>query len=116
MNLTCQEILKNIKAGKAQDEDEILKEISNGNDDINVIPKLRKFIVKIRAPQQKERFDRQSNLYSRNSLNLILDVKTRWNSTYLMLERALKLQEVSNFVYMIYIRELKQSIYKFVFY
>ena len=111
MNLTCQEILKNIKADEAQDEDEILKEISNGNDDINVIPKLRKLIVKIRASsQRKERFDRQSNLYSRNSLNLI---KTRWNSTYLMLERALKLQEVSNFVYMIYIRELK---YKFVFY
>src|SRR5436190_6970195 len=105
------------KYKEAQDEDEILKEISNGNDDINVIPKLRKLIVKIRAsPQRKERFDRQSNLYSRNSLNLILDVKTRWNSTYLMLERALKLQEVSNFVYMIYIRELKQSIYKFVFY
>ena len=55
MNLTCQEILKNIKAGEAQDEDEILKEISNGNDDINVIPKLRKLIVKIRAsPQRKE--------------------------------------------------------------
>ena len=117
MNLTCQEILKNIKAGEAQDEDEILKEILNGNDDINVIPKLRKLIVKIRASlQRKEQFDRQSNLYSRNSLNLILDVKTRWNSTYLMLECALKLQEVSNFVYMIYILELKQSIYKFVFY
>ena len=59
MNLTCQEILKNIKAGEAQDEDEILKEISKGNDNINVIPKLRKLIVKIRAsPQRKERFDR----------------------------------------------------------
>src|ERR1044071_6026080 len=117
MNLTCQEILKNIKAGEAQDEDEILKEISNGNDDINVIPKLRKLIVKIRAsPQRKERFDRQSNLYSRNSLNLILDVKTKWNSTYLMLERALKLQEVLLDLNMIYILELKQSIYKFVFY
>src|SRR5207248_5402032 len=57
----------------------------------------------------KKQFDRQSNLYSRNSLNLILDVKTRWNSTYWMLECALKLQEVSNFVYMIYIRELKQA-------
>jgi hypothetical protein len=83
---------------------------------MNVIPKLRKLIVKIRAsPQRKERFNRQSNLYSTNSLNLILDVKTRWNSTYLMLERALKLQEVSNFVNIIYICELKQSIYKFVF-
>ena len=54
MNLTCQEILKNIKAGEAQDEDEILKEISNGNDDINVIPKLRKLIVKIRASLQRK--------------------------------------------------------------
>jgi hypothetical protein len=40
MNLTYQEILKNIKAGEAQGEDEILKEISKGNDDMNVIPKL----------------------------------------------------------------------------
>ncbi len=54
MNLTCQEILKNIKAGEAQDEDEILKEISKGNDDINVIPKLRKLIVKIRASPQRK--------------------------------------------------------------
>ena len=109
MNLTCQEILKNIKAGEAQDEDEILKEISNGNDDINVIPKLRKLIVKIRAsPQRKERFDRQSNLYSRNSLNLILDVKTRWNSTYLMLKHALKLQVDRIVLFVVEKREFSQ--------
>ena len=54
MNLTCQEILKNIKASEAQDEDEILKGISNGNDNINVIPKLRKLIVKIRASSQRK--------------------------------------------------------------
>ena len=53
-NLTCQEILKNIKAGETQDEDEILKEILKGNDDINVIPKLRKLIVKIRASPQRK--------------------------------------------------------------
>ena len=41
-----------LKAGEAQNENEILKEISNGNDDINVIPKLRKLIVKIRASPQ----------------------------------------------------------------
>jgi hypothetical protein len=97
MNLTCQEILKNIKAGEAQAENEILEEISKGNNDINVIPKLRKLIVKIRAsPQRRERFNRQSNLYTTNSLTLMLDVRTRWNSTYLMMERALKLREVSN--------------------
>ena len=37
-----------------QDEDEILKEISKGNNDINVIPKLRKLIVKIRASPQRK--------------------------------------------------------------
>jgi len=97
MNLTCQEILKNIKAGEAQAENEILEEISKGKNDINIIPKLRKLIVKIRAsPQRRERFNRQSNLYTTNSLTLMLDVRTRWNSTYLMMERALKLREVSN--------------------
>jgi len=52
--------------------------------------------VKIRAsPQRRERFFRQCNLYSDiKELNLILDVKTRWNSTYLMLQRALNLREV----------------------
>ncbi|CAB4405249.1 unnamed protein product [Rhizophagus irregularis] len=33
MNLTCQEILKNIKAEEAQDENDILKEISKGSRD-----------------------------------------------------------------------------------
>lgn len=99
MNLTCQEILKNIKAGEAQDENDILKEISEKSVDLSVIPRLRKLIVKIRSsPQRRERFARQCNLYPNiNSPNLLLDVKTRWNSTYLMLERALTLQEVSKF-------------------
>ena len=39
---------------RTQDENEILKEILNGNDDINVIPKLRKLIVKIRASPQRK--------------------------------------------------------------
>lgn len=58
MNLTCQEILKNIKAEEAQDENDILKEISKGSRDAHVIPKLRKLIIKIRAsPQRRERFN-----------------------------------------------------------
>ncbi|CAB5204061.1 unnamed protein product [Rhizophagus irregularis] len=67
MNLTCQEILRNIKAGEAQDENDIF---NKGN------------------------FQKKCNLYPNiNSPNLLLDIKTRWNSTYLMLERALMLQE-----------------------
>ena len=103
INLTVQEILKNIKAGDAQEEDELLELVSQEEqeDDVNVeiIPKLRLLIVKIRSsPQQKEKFARCCKFFSIQSLNVILDVKTRWNSTYLMLDRALKLREVSSFI------------------
>jgi hypothetical protein len=54
MNLTCQEILKNIKAGEAQDENDILKEISEKSVDLSVIPQLRKLIVKIRSSPQRQ--------------------------------------------------------------
>ncbi|CAB4430838.1 unnamed protein product [Rhizophagus irregularis] len=86
------------KLERLQDENDILKEISKGSRDAHVIPKLRKLIVKIRAsPQRRERFNRQCNLYPNTiSLNPILDVRMRWNSTYLMLERAIKLQEPLN--------------------
>ena len=45
INLTLQEILKFIKAREAQDEHTILEETSEGF--IDIIPKLRKLIVKI---------------------------------------------------------------------
>ena len=95
INLTTIEILKNIKAGEAQEEITILANISKEHD-TEVIPRLRKLIVKIRSsPQRRERFSQQIEVYGLKSLNLILDVKTRWNSTYFMLQRTLKLQEVS---------------------
>ena len=103
INLTVQEILKNIKTGDIQEEDELLELVSQEEqeDDVNVeiIPKLRLLIVKIRSsPQQKEKFARRCKFFSIQSLNIILDVKTRWNSTYLILDRALKLREVSSFI------------------
>ena len=97
INLTSQEILKFIKAGEAQEENEILTELSQNNN-IEIIPRLRKLIVKIRSsPQRREKFAKRCDLYSSERLNLILDVRTRWNSMYLMLNRALKLKEVSKF-------------------
>jgi hypothetical protein len=49
MNLTTQTILKHIRAGEAQEENLILEEISKKGGEINVIPRLRKLIVKIRS-------------------------------------------------------------------
>ena len=102
--MTSQEILDKANAGEAQEEDAILAETEiSQNNNMEIIPKLRKLIVKIRcSPQRREKFARRCDLYSNNnedikSLNLILDVRTRWNSTYLMLERALKLKEVNKY-------------------
>ncbi|CAB5376032.1 unnamed protein product [Rhizophagus irregularis] len=74
MNLTVQEILKQIKAEEAQDEDMILEEFCNSRTThtYEMIPKLRRLIVKIRASPQR---------------------RARWNSTYMMLKRALELQK-----------------------
>ncbi|CAB4380024.1 unnamed protein product [Rhizophagus irregularis] len=74
MNLTVQEILKQIKAEEAQDEDMILEEFCNSHTThtYEMIPNLRRLIVKICASQQRH---------------------ARWNSTYMMLKRALELQK-----------------------
>jgi len=43
MNLTVQEILKYIKGDNAQEENDILMELSSGDDNIvDIIPKVRK--------------------------------------------------------------------------
>src|SRR3954454_11360551 len=69
INLTVQEILKNIKAGDAQEEDELLEQVfqKEKEDTFNVdlIPKLRRLIVKIHSsPQQKEKFARCCEFFS----------------------------------------------------
>ena len=52
-------------------------------------------MVKIRAsPQRRERFRCQCVVLELNELQLIPDVKTRWNSTFDMIQRALVLKDV----------------------
>ncbi|CAG8855577.1 42301_t:CDS:1, partial [Gigaspora margarita] len=54
--------------------------------------KIRNLILKSRSsPQRRKKFSEISNL---NNINLlpILDVPTRWNSTYMMIQRALSLK------------------------
>ena len=54
-------------------------------------------ITKIRSSLlRREQFARQCKFFGLNNpKELVLDVKTRWNSTYSMIERALELSDVS---------------------
>jgi hypothetical protein len=53
-------------------------------------------VVKVRAsPQKKLDFHDRCVEIGLQPLNLILDVKTRWNSTFEMLTRAVQLRTVS---------------------
>ncbi|CAB4401720.1 unnamed protein product [Rhizophagus irregularis] len=97
-NIPVQEILRYIKADDAQEEDEILElilqEERENHFNVKIIPRLRRLIVKLRfSPQWKEKFARHCEFYSKSTTNLILDVRTRWNSTFFMLDRALNLRD-----------------------
>ncbi|KAJ1704854.1 hypothetical protein NYO67_12991 [Aspergillus flavus] len=64
------------------------------------IEKVRKIVKFINtSPRRRERFQLSQRLGTGSALLLLLDCKTRWNSTYLMIRRALKLrQSVENFI------------------
>ncbi|KAL4500702.1 hypothetical protein ABPG72_019936 [Tetrahymena utriculariae] len=65
----------------------------------NTISEIRTFFVKLRKSSQKlQYFMSQQQIIQETQLKPILDIKTRWNSTYLMIERALKLEKTIKFV------------------
>ncbi|CAB4413278.1 unnamed protein product [Rhizophagus irregularis] len=78
INLAAQQVLTTLKA---TDNDE------SSNEEVgSLIVKLRTLIKKIKAsPQQVDKFKAQCKVANVPNLNVILDVRTRWNSTYDML-------------------------------
>lgn len=88
INLAVQAFLTCLKA----DDDEDTVDITEGGE----ISKLRMIITKIRSSlHRQDEFKKNCKIFGLNSKELILDVKTRWNSTYSMIERAVEFQDVS---------------------
>ncbi|GES98509.1 zinc finger BED domain-containing protein RICESLEEPER 2-like [Rhizophagus clarus] len=77
--------------------------VTEKNDEISneevgsLIRKLRTLVKKIKvSPQQKNKFKAQCKAANIPNLNVMLDVHTRWNSTYDMLVKVRKLKEPLN--------------------
>ncbi|CAB4496358.1 unnamed protein product [Rhizophagus irregularis] len=89
INLAARQVLITLKA---TDNDK------SSNEEVgSLIVKLRILIKKIKASvQQVDKFKAQCKVANVPNLNVILDVRTRWNSTYDMLVRARKLKEPLN--------------------
>lgn len=89
LNLAVQDMLESLKTGID------IAEVG-GEKSLNaLIPKLRKVVAMIRSsPQRREKLAAQCSVANIKSKELVLDVKTRWNSTYAMITRALELSEV----------------------
>ena len=91
-NIAVQEVLKRLHAEAAEHEEECM---ASGSDvgSLGCVQKLRRLIPKIRAsPQRIEELANQCELSGVPKLEALLDVRTRWNSTYKMLQRAEKIR------------------------
>lgn len=100
MNLSCKAMIQSVGDGdstkytsdsESGDEDE---ESASKAKELPVVVKLRKGIVGIRnSPQRRELFFRQCIVAGIASKIVIRDVRTRWNSTHAMIDRAKELRE-----------------------
>lgn len=99
MNLSCQAIIHSIGDGdskkytsdsESDDEENVIKA-----KELPVVVKLRKGVVGIRkSPQRRELFHRQCLAAGIEKPKIVIrDVRTRWNSTQAMTERAAELRE-----------------------
>ncbi|CAG8766898.1 7840_t:CDS:2, partial [Rhizophagus irregularis] len=98
INLAAQDALKSLKGTGPDSEEEVL----NNKVPVGVIAKLRILVTKIRAsPQRRERFSMQCTVLKIKDLELIPDIRTRWNSTYMIMNRALYLPDNELKIYLL---------------
>lgn len=101
-NLAVQEFLKYLyrpSQNNISDEESDYEEYNDDDDKlastISVVLKLRRIVILIRSsPQRRDKFTSQCRACNINPKMVILDVKTRWNSTFHMINQALELIEV----------------------
>jgi hypothetical protein len=119
INLSCKEFMKALKSIENSNveedfyteiNDEELDEVSYNDEDDNIadwketqnkdewiIRKLRQFIKKLRAsPTQRYLYLEECDTSKVPPLMLVLDVPTRWNSTFYMIKRYLQMKDVVN--------------------
>lgn len=98
LNLSCQEVIKNLYGAQSNDNDADLTdsedEMDNPDEILSFVEKIRRSSAGIRSsPQRREQLAKQCSVEGLEFKNAILDVRTRWNSTYDMLERALEIRK-----------------------
>ncbi|GBC53601.2 ribonuclease H-like protein [Rhizophagus irregularis DAOM 181602=DAOM 197198] len=95
INLAAKKLIDNLQVPLLYEDENSFEEAEDTEDNLkDTIYKLRKVIVKIRASsQRREKFKQQCIAANMVPLELIPDVSTRWNSTEIMLERALTLKQ-----------------------
>lgn len=95
INLSCQEIIKSLNGktttyldGSDSEEEDF------SVDNLSFIEKIRRSSAGIRSsPQRREQLAKQCSVEGLDFKNAILDVRTRWNSSYDMLARALEIRK-----------------------
>jgi hypothetical protein len=95
-NLVVQDVLKHLSAGVLYENEDVDDKNITDTGVGAVVVKLRNLIIKIRASsQRRQEFRRIRNgIPKEPKLELIRDMPVRWNSTFLMIERAMKLKQV----------------------
>ena len=93
INLAVQDFLRTLGAAALASEDAYDESYIPDTATAGFIPRLRKMVVKVReSPQRRERFAHQCKLEGVHPKELVVDVRTRWNSTHDMIKRALELR------------------------